>query len=83
MFCPAFSGTATGRYKNIAENYPAVKLAVYGFEERPIGDQPDMDSTRLNAEAKVAMQEIMSDPYFIGSHSEYFKNALLNTPKSE
>ena len=70
-------------YKNIAKNYPAVKLAVYGFEERHIGDQTIIDSLHLNAEAKLAMQEIMSDPYFISSNSEYFKQTLLNTQKSE
>ncbi len=69
-------------YKNIAKNYPAVKLAVYDFDERHIGDQLEIDSSHLNTEAKIAMQEILSDPYFIGSNSEYFKQVLANTQKS-
>lgn len=55
-------------YNNIAKDYPAVKLALYGFEERHIGDGPDMDSSHLNSEAKRAIKEIMSDSYFLGNN---------------
>jgi hypothetical protein len=70
-------------YRSIAEDYPAVKLAMYGFKERQIGDGSGIDNTHLNAEAKLAMQEIMTDPYFIGSNSEYFKQTVSTYQKSE
>ena len=63
-------------YTSIAKRYPAVKLAVYSIEEWRKGDESDIDSSDLNPEAKRAMQEVMSDPYFIGHKSEYFNQIL-------
>jgi hypothetical protein len=65
-------------YENIARRYEAVKLAVYSFEEWRKGDGSEIDSSDLNPEAKQAMQEVMSDPYFIGNKSPYFNQIFQN-----
>ena len=63
-------------YSSIVKRYPRVKLAVYSIEEWSQGDESEIDSSDLNPEAKEAMQEVMSDPYFIGHKSEYFNQIL-------
>ena len=63
-------------YNSLAKHYPAVKLAVYSIREWRMGDESEVDSSDLNPEAKDAMQEAMSDPYFIGHNSEYFSQVF-------
>ena len=65
-------------YNSIAKRYPAVKLAVYSIEEWRKSDESEIDSSDLNPEAKRAMQEVTSDPYFIGNKSEYFNQIFTN-----
>ena len=65
-------------YQALAKRYPAVKLAVYRIEEWRNGDESEIDSSDLNPEAKRAMQEVMSNPYFIGHKSEYFNQIFQN-----
>jgi hypothetical protein len=68
-------------YNRIVKRYPAVKLAVYSIEEWGQGDESKIDSSELNPEAKRALQEVMSAPYFIGHKSEYFDQIFKNLQK--